>query len=267
MLKIASLLALTIFVSSGKSIAQTIYVYGSQFGSIDLPTRTYTDIGNIAVSLDGLTSHNSQLYAITQRALYQIDTLGNLTSIGNTGMQQGINGLASDGTTLYAYDYTGTNCALRSIDTITGVSTIIGPTGTNSTQVRGGRLAFLDGTFYGALSATPANGLYSFNRLTGAASLIGSGGATNIYKDMSAIFASGGTLYGLVLSSLYSINTLDGSLTPLGNITGRGVPGAFYGAAEFLAGSGGSAAPEPSSLLLLALGSVCFVSFRRRKTA
>lgn len=124
----------------------------------------------------------------------------------------GISGLSSASQAGLLYAIRETDNTLISIDTISLAYTVIGPTGVS------GNFA---GLAYDVLSDTlyyvPGRGnenLYTVNRSTGAATLVGSHGIPDLFG--LEFDASSGTLYGSQLaggSGLYSLDTATGAAT------------------------------------------------------
>ena len=231
--------------------------------------------------------------------LYSTGTDGNtLFTIDSTnGVGTVVGGFGHAATYALAFDasnvlygvYNGSsNGTLATINTTTGVETPVGAaTGIGNFMA----IVFApNGTLYGASWNT--NALYTMNKITGAATLVGSLGfggimdlafdssgqlyglSNNLYKINTATGAgtlfttlSKGSLMGMTIdpsgrflatdystsnTPLYQINTANGALTSLGN-TGISNPmGLTF------------QVPEPASAALLGLGTLLLAARRRR---
>jgi hypothetical protein len=146
-------------------------------------------------------------------------SIGTPTTIGNLGVLADFGGLAYDtnNNTLYLVDgfgddVTTTHSSLYSVNTTTGLATLIGSTGL--AEVTGLTYDSANNTLYAAQDAGVAP-LVSLNISTGAATAIGTG----IAADNLAYDSTTGVLYGwldcLGCSKLYSINTSTGAGTLL----------------------------------------------------
>lgn len=144
--------------------------------------------------------------------LYEIDHLnGNMTFIGSCGLN--IGGLAWDGTTMYAC--TGTQLVI--IDPEDGTATMVGPMG--NTQFMVGIACNSAGEMYGV--DIYDDNLYSINKTTGAATVIGPLGIDlSEYAQDIAYDKSNDVLYlaGFVdlVGKLYTVNTSTGAATMVG---------------------------------------------------
>jgi hypothetical protein len=183
-----------------------------------------------------LASADTVTYAVTNTGRFgtlDLDT-GDFTAVGDTA-NKGYNGIGNlaDGT-LVGVD--GDNNFLQ-IDSVTGMITIIGPTGitvyTNGSMLTGEQYA-VDGT----------NSLYQIDPGSGAATLVGPTGIPGIDLNTfaNAIAGDGTSLYYIyeqgganpVPSTLFQIDTTTGAATPIGltgttTIVGAGfVNGTLY---------------------------------------
>jgi hypothetical protein len=229
---------------------------------------------------------------------------GTPTTIGNLGVLADFGGLAydSNNNTLYLVDgfgddITTTHSSLYSVNTTTGLATLIGSTGL--ADVTGLTYDSANNTLYAAQDVGGAP-LVSLNITTGAATAIGTG----IAADNLAYDSTNGVLYGwldcLGCSSLYSINPSTGAQTLLSNtgldsndsglvydpasnllwdldVRGRLTtidPTAFNqtfvgtfsgGESSGLALVPNSTVPEPAAFLLLGSG-LTLLAYRKRRT-
>jgi len=221
------------------------------FGTIDLNTGLFTQLGNSAAELTGLGLAGGILYGGAGNTLYQVNPAnGTLTAVGSGSIPSYLTGSTPGG--LFGIDLNGN---LYSINPGTGATTLIGSigfslVGTNSDALSGGSSAL-----YLAVDGT----LYSVNTSTGAATAIGST-ATRI----AGLAFENGTLFAGLNIAPHSIDTLDtgsGAATFVANVSG--VSG-FFNFEALGPVTQPTATPEPSSLLLLATALVGFAAIGRR---
>ena len=238
----------------GSAHADTlIYVVGgsSQFGTLDLQTRAYSQITTTTQPLSGLAAHNGQLYATSlalPSILYTLSDTGTLASMGGLGTY--FSGLAFNASgTLYANDFIVSSDHLGTLNPSTGAYANIGSINITSSN-QSGVLAFSNGVLYDAIKSNSGNGLLaSLNLTSGAATQIGS--LNSLYINM-ILFDAQNVLYGIGENkNLYSINTSTAALNLLGAITGSNLPTQFFAA---VAGPTTSDVPEPATLGLFAIG-------------
>jgi len=116
--------------------------------------------------------------------------------------------------TIYSTGSNGTQ--LVTIDTDTGIGTVVGPTGISDTY---GAAFSPDGTLYTVTNSYSSSGrLATFDLTTGAVTNVG--GALGVADMMALEFASDGTLYAGSWStnSLYTIDTGTGAPTLIGSL-------------------------------------------------
>ncbi len=253
-------LALPLIICAVAQASVLYTVNGTDFGNIDTTTGAYNSLAAAPYAIN-LVNNGTGFYTMTSvegsDKLWNIDTSGTITGTGiDTNRAYGLANKASNSTQLYAYDYNSDN--LGTIDAVTGVFTGIGSTGIVSSSPVGGRLAFMGDTLYGSLS--DGNGYFgTLDTGTGSLSTIRTDGSF-----AAMVIASDGTnLYGLTASTLYKINTADGTLSNAVGITG-------YGGSDFTgAAFGSTAVPEPSTyaLLCISMGVVGFARKKMTKTA
>jgi len=197
------------------------------FGTIDLNTGAFTQLGSSPVPLGGMAVVNGTLYASSYNTpgsgtLYTVNpTNGSLTVVGTSSINYA--GLGSTTSGLYALGVDGN---LYSINPNSGAAAKIGPTG----------FVFGDGDWAGlsnnANTLYFSNGakLFTLNTTTGATTLVGSTGG----PQMGALLMESGILYGGEESPSFAVATINpttGAAT-----TGPGVTGAigeFYALAPF----------------------------------
>ncbi len=181
------------------------------FGTLNLSTGAFTQIGNPGVEPAGMAELGTNLYISNAQGntLYQVDYAnGTLTPVGNGSIVY--KGLGATTSGLYAV---GTDANLYSINAATGVSTLIGPTGLSpNVSAMSGNAGVLYAAVYNGTSSI----LYSLNTSTGAATTIGN---TDVGPMASMVFASG-LLYGATNNeALYTLNTETGAATFVANLS------------------------------------------------
>ena len=246
-----SLLALMV-VSAGVAMAD-ISVYeetgNTSFGTLNLNTGVYTNIGVSGLLLSGLGEVNGVVYGGIEEGneLYSVNTsTGALTGIGsNSVMIYGDTGSTLTG--LYAI---GRDSNLYSINVSTGAATKIGYLGAPIGGVIG--MSSNSSTLY----YTSNDNLFTINTSTGAETLVGSTG-----YPIGAMVTENGALYAGVESPL-SVQTLDTTTAvPTFVSTESGAPGDFWGLVPT------SATPEPEYWVVLGMGLATVILLRRRAKA
>jgi len=219
--------------SSALARAASAYVVtnSNNFGTIDLKTGTYTQIGQMAGLsgvLGGLGKVRGKLYggAIGTGNLYEIDASnGTATLVGSGNISYFVTG--STKKALYAV---GQDLNLYSIGTKSGVATLIGPTGFRPAEVGGGALSSGAETLYMSAGNNYGAKLYSLDTATGAAKTIGVIGHNTGNPPM--VFEND-TLYAAVNFPSQKICTLNRTTgVPTCLASASGVPGYFYGLAR-----------------------------------
>jgi hypothetical protein len=224
------------------------------FGTIDLDTGLFTELGDMGQLLSGLGVTDGNIYGGVEGSqdLYQVNlTNGSLTLIG-AGTLSGYNDFGSTLSGLYAVSTDQQD--LYQVDPSTGATTLIGATGFNSSCAVIGM-----STGSSALYFSCDDNLYTLSTTTGAATLIGSmgigGGSVGaLVTEDSALWA--GANPG---NTLDTVNPTTGAATFAANVTG-GDSGSFWG----LTPDPGSV-PEPGSaaLFLTTLPPLVFVLRKR----
>ncbi|MFN7992850.1 MAG: hypothetical protein U0Q18_04580 [Bryobacteraceae bacterium] len=198
----SSVVFLTIVIGSSllgaSSVARAATAYmatgGGAFGTIDLNTGVFTQLGLTNIPVVGLALVGATLYANGQGTL---NNRGQLYSVNSAtgalmpiGPPAGIDFTAfgSYRGTLYALDHTSSNPNLYSIDSSTGAAALVGPT--NTGQPLAGYWAI--STNSSALYFSVNSNLYTLNPSTGQATAVGGLGAG---IQVGAIAEVGGVLY------------------------------------------------------------------------
>jgi len=228
--------AIGIFLLGISSVARAATAYmatgGGAFGTIDLNTGVFTQLGLTNIPVAGLALVGTTLYANGQGTgnnrgqLYSVNpATGALMSIGSpTGID--FTAFGSCGGTLYALDNASANANLYSIDSSTGAATLLGPT--NTGQPLAGYFAL--STNSPALYFSLNSNLYTLNTLTGQATVAGGlGGGIQV----GAIAEIGGVLYAGQDSpqpplKIVTLNKSNGVATVLSDVTNSPGSNASY---------------------------------------
>ncbi len=253
-------------------MAYGVTLIGNQLIGVDTNTGLGALVGPLTgnVAPFGLSGFNNQLYTFDSTAdvIRQINTATGATQATyNIGMGPvlGQGGLAFQSSTVgyitSALDPATFNYSnnLYQFNLSTGTSTLITHTADTLSAI-----AFSsNGTLYG-LGQLDGN-LYTINTANGAMTTIGNVGLSIGSTVNSLAFSSGGTLYATIDDALYSLNTSTGAATAIGD-PAMGTGFASVSGLAFTNGILPSAVPEPSSLVMLALGVVgpaAFGAFRK----
>jgi hypothetical protein len=215
--------ALAALLVSGLEAANKAYIFTGtdQFGTIDLDTGAFRQLGNTGVLLCGIGVAQGAIYGGENRGntLYQISpTDGSLTVAGISSITYYDMGSTTKG--LYALDPSGN---LYSVDAPSGATTLIGPTGVSFSGTVG------MSTNSKTLFLTVAGSLYVLDTTTGAGTLVGSTGLGGI----GALVFEGGKLYAGSNSPFQvdTLNTATGEGTFVSDPTGNPAPAVFWGLA------------------------------------
>jgi hypothetical protein len=244
--------------------AGTIYVDGNagSFGTVDLATGNFTYIGTTSQVLFGMGfTPDGTLYGLDGGAnahLWQVNTAtGGLTDLGAVGHSVVGATVGPDGL-IYAIEYNASGL-LYTINPSTMAVTPIGNTG-----ILGNGLVAFDsnGVLYMNSQGGGNDILYSIDPTTGTPSLIG---PTNLAIFTGVFNLGDGNLYGFANDTgIYSLDTTSGASTL---VSFAGFPSEVaYAAADFEGGRT-QANPEPSTILLVGIGSLALAgyTYRRRK--
>ncbi len=218
------------------------------FGTLDLDTGVFTAINNSEPSGLTLASFGGSVYGMgTGTGLYQVNTAnGNLTLLGALSQ---VSVLGSTNSGLFDVDQF---LNLNSLNSTNADATLVGATGTPGFS---NWYALSNNDSGSALYIGDQNEFYTVNTTTGAATDIGSFGTPVAGQPealMGAMMVENGILYGA--QEPFFIDTINPATGAATNISQLQVP--FAG--EFILGlapdTAGSAAPEPSTWVLLAAG-------------
>jgi hypothetical protein len=246
--------AMLVFVlaSAGAVMADNIAYEATgsdNFGTVNLNTGVYTQIGNMGQLLSGLGVANGAIYGGVEggSTLYRVNTAnGALTAIGSGNMNYWDTGSTLSG--LYAL---GTDGYLYSINPSTGATTSIGSIGFSKGAVGTIGLSTNSGTLYLTVNAN----LYTLNTATGAATLVGNTSTSGI----GALVTESGTLYGGVSSplSIYILNPGTGAGMFVANQSAA--YGNFWGLTPLP-----TPVPIPGALVLFGPGLAGLAAMKRR---
>ena len=219
-----SLIGFALFLaSSAIAQAQTIYAMTQSgiFGTLNVSTGTFTQITDPGYEPAGLAGVGTNLFSAVYpgHTLYEVNlNNGNFVTLGNGSATYYDFGSTASG--LYGF---GTDGNLYSVNSSTGATTLIGPTGLTA----GGISGMSGGGPALYITVQPINDslLYGINTTTGAATEIGDMGVTNI----ATIGFADGILYAADASgNIYTVNTSTAATTLLSNcgqtLYGIGLP-------------------------------------------
>lgn len=246
-----------------------------QFGTMDLTTGTFNQIGSVIPDpLGGLMQgSNGKLLSLSISG--NLDSVnpatGAVSVIGATGLGNLAGVTAELNGTVYATDLYNN---FYSVNTTTGVASFIGPTGMpicpsliSPVEVSDETLFAANGNLYATfdginlMNSTLVDSpeLYQINPVTGVATMVG---ATAL--GLQAAVQLNGTVYGLDFNptgpnAVLSLNLANGNTTFLNNYASSPVAGGV----NAFAVSGVSPAPEPAPFTLI-FGGLLFVAASRK---
>lgn len=241
-------------------MAYGVTLIGNQLITVDTTTGAGALVGPLTgnVAPFGLAGFNNQLYTFDSTAdvIRQINSgTGGTAATYNIGMGAvlGQGGLAFQSSTVgfitsaldpTTFDYSNN---LYRFNLATGTSMLVTHTADTLSAI-----AFSQtGTLYG-LGQLDGN-LYTIDTTTGAMTNVGNVGVSIGSTVNSLGFSAGGTLFATIDDALYSLNTTTGAATAIGD-PAMGTGFASVSGLAFTNGILPSVVPEPSSLIMLALG-------------
>jgi hypothetical protein len=211
------------------------------FGRLDLATGTFTSIGDMGVSPDGLVRIGQTYYTAAGDTLYTIDTkTGAVTSVGSSSVTYGGIGISSNG--IFGTDPSGELSELYSINSSTGAATDLGSTGLTISDVD-----YAVSTGFPALYFINDKTAYIVSPTNGTAIELGTLSAG---VGIGAIANIGGIAYAAAISSIddtsSEIYTVDLATTAVSELsTVSPASGQIYGLA---------AVPEPATWTMMLVG-------------
>jgi hypothetical protein len=190
------------------------------FGTVDLGTGEFTELGANGEVLAGMGVANGRLFATNYRqvdgTLYRVDpATGALTAVGRSTIAYVLFG-STTSSELFAV---GTDDDLYSIHPTTGVATRIGPTGLTGIGTSGSWYGL--STNSATLYLSDALKLYKLDTITGTATLIGTTGG----PELGAMLFENGVLWGGEEEpqiGIAKVNPTTGVVTPGPKLTGKG---------------------------------------------
>ena len=276
-------LSLALFTASASAgpIVYTVSInynnFTSQFGTMDLTTGAFNQIGSvISDPLGGLMpGSNGKLLSLSISG--NLDSVnpatGAVSVIGATGLGNLAGVTAELNGTVYATDLYNN---LYSVNKTTGVASLIGSTGMpicpsliSPVEVSDETLFAANGKLYATFDGVnlmdstlvdPPE-LYRINPVTGVATLVG---PTALGLD--AAVQINGTVYGFDFNpagpnAVLSLNLANGNTTFLNNYASSPVAGGV----NAFAVTGVSPTPEPASFTLVGIGIATVLVLKRRK--
>jgi uncharacterized protein (TIGR03437 family) len=168
----------------------------NQFGTVDLNTGAFTRIAN-GVTTNGFGVSGGALYGINGGYVYQFNfSTGALAVAPNYSLSNNLQGFGSTTAGLFLVDGYGN---LISPNPLTGVPTLIGPTGVTAGLGAGVLSTSADSsTLYWVNNGGAGNYLYKLNTSTGAATLVGATGNGAGSGVVQAMLFQSGTLWAIL---------------------------------------------------------------------
>jgi hypothetical protein len=280
---VTACLLLTLFTASASAgpLVYTVSInynnFTSQFGTMDLTTGSFNQIGSvISDPLGGLMpGSNGKLVSLSLSG--NLDSInpatGAVSVIGATGLANLAGVTAELNGTVYATDLYNN---FYSVNTTSGLASLIGPTGLpicpsliSPVEVSDETLFAANGKLYATFdginlmdsSLVDPPELYQINPLTGVATVVGP-----TALGLQAALQLNGTVYGLDFNpagpnAVLSLNLANGDTTFLNNYASSPVAGGF----NAFAVTGVSPTPEPASFTLVGIGIAAVLVSGRRK--
>jgi hypothetical protein len=251
---LVALLALVVSVAAqADDMAYTTTNLGN-FGTLDLSTGMYTQIGNMGVQLAGLGVSGGNIYGIDDTlSSYTLDEVnpatGAVTTIGTTAFSFGVAAFGSTPGGMFILDNDG---GLWEVSATTGFAQYIGATGLTLTPNAVG-LSNNSSTLY----LSDGIDLYTVNISDGAATEVGNPPGNNLPTYFSQMLFENGTLYGVsnvVLQSGQSVYDLTSGFPSSANVLT--LAGNVIGLAPDPLPVPVSPVPERQNLVLLVTGLV-----------
>jgi hypothetical protein len=274
----AAMILSTVTASAG-SLVYTVSInynnFTSQFGTMDLTTGAFNQIGSvISDPLGGLMpGSNGKLLSLSLSGNFDSinPATGAVSVIGATGLGNLAGVTAELNGKVYATDLYNN---LYGVNTSTGIASLIGPTGLpicpsliSPVEVSDETLFAANGALYATfdginlMNSTLVDSpeLYQINPVTGVATMVG---ATAL--GLQAAVQINGSVYGLDFdptgpNAVLSLNLANGNTTFLNNYTSSPVAGGF----NAFAVTGVSPTPEPASFILIFGGLLVIVGSRK----
>ena len=244
---------LAAFAISGCAFADSaayIATGANEFGTVDLNTGSFNDIGNLGFTVAGLGEINGTLYTGLEggTTLYKVDTANATTTpVGDGSMSYLVFG--STNNALYTVNTVG---SLYRIDPATGATTLIGstflPIGANNLGLSTG-----SDNLYIALGST----VYTIDTTTGAATYVGDTGLGGV----GALVSLNSGLFGGSLGATNDFYQFDQHTAAPSFLAASAAGDYAYGLAPIV--------PEPASVGLFAMAFLVFggYAYQRRRIA
>ena len=185
----------------GSTLYAIEYVSNHAYGTIDLNTGTWTNVGNITGPALGANISGLSVDPTTgDWYLLSLEGTGSMLYVGNmaTGVFSQVGLVESSGFMIdlaidsqgNAYGHNISDDSLWSINLSTGAGTVIGPTGFAANYAQGMDFDYADDTLYATIYTGGGTGVFAwFNLNTGAANVIQD--TTPLNAEMEMVVATG----------------------------------------------------------------------------